>query len=66
MSSLNKVGNRHKAYQMAKSKTTGRYLKQRDRTALNKIKHITNQITISTGTHLNTLNERLKFWQLTR
>jgi hypothetical protein len=64
MSSLNKVGNRHKSYQIVKHKNNGKYVRQRDHTRLNKIKHIIKQIEVSSGEHLSFLQERLKFWQL--
>lgn len=33
------------------------------KTAANKIRHITNQIKISTGKHLSNLQSRLEFWR---
>jgi hypothetical protein len=61
--SLQKIGNKHKSYQIAKHKGNGKYVKQRDRTRNNKIKHITEAISHSIGDQLAFLEARLEYWK---
>jgi hypothetical protein len=52
--------------QIAHNKLTGKYNKQRDRTRLNKMRHIVAALETATGSHAGYLAERLNHWRSVR